>query len=188
MRAENVIAAPDVGSIYEVPLLLHSQELDAKVIKRFGLRDRRANLESWSRMVHVLMNPKREVKIAVVGKYVDLKESYKSLNEAIIHGGIANHAHVKVQYVNSELMDPKEVARVLAGSDGILVPGGFGERGVDGKLMAIQYAREHRIPFFGICYGMQLAAIEFARQRVRHSECDKSGIRNAGNWTQEFCD
>ena len=171
VRPENVIGAPDVSSIYEVPLLLHDEGLDEKLVRRLGLEDRGADLEGWIRMVETLNNPKAETTIAVVGKYVDLKESYKSLNEAIIHGGIANSAKINVIYINSDKLEAEHVDEMLDSCDAILVPGGFGERGVEGKLLAIQYARENKKPYFGICFGMQLAAIEFAR--------NVCGIKNA---------
>lgn len=163
VRSENVIPAYDVSTIYEVPLLLHSEQFDEKVCSRLGLRTTKPNLEGWEKMVRTLKKPARETTVAIVGKYVDLKESYKSLNEALIHGGIANGAKVNFIYINSETVTEKNVIQALAGADSILVPGGFGERGVEGKIKAIQFARENKIPYFGICLGMQLASIEFAR-------------------------
>lgn len=163
VHSDNVIAAPDSASIYQVPLTLHEEGFDEKVAKRLGIEVGEPAIQEWEQMVASLMNPKQETKIGIVGKYVDLKESYKSLHEAIIHGGIANHTKVNVVYIDSELLNRKNAKESLAGVDGILVPGGFGERGAEGKIAAIQYARENRVPFFGICFGMQLAAIEFAR-------------------------
>ena len=124
---------------------------------------RNAHLEDWKKLVYDCANPQGSVTIAIVGKYVDLKEAYKSLHEALIHGGVANRVSVNLRYVNSENVDDSNVAATFAGCDGILVPGGFGYRGVEGKIAAIRYARENRIPFFGICLGMQCAVIEFAR-------------------------
>jgi CTP synthase len=163
VRPENVIAALDAKSIYEVPLNLAKENLDERVCERLQLRQKKADLKGWRKMVSVLHAPRNEVTVGIVGKYVDLKESYKSLHEALVHGGIANHARVNVIYVDSEKLTEKSAASALARVDAVLVPGGFGERGVPGKLAAIRYAREHRVPFFGICFGMQLAAIEFAR-------------------------
>lgn len=163
VHPDNVIAAPDSASIYQVPLTLHKEGFDEKVAKRLGIEFGEPAIQEWEKMVATLMSPKHETKIGIVGKYVDLKESYKSLHEAIIHGGIANHAKVNVVYIDSELLNAKNAKDALAGVDGILVPGGFGERGAEGKMAAIQYARENKVPFFGICFGMQLAAIEFAR-------------------------
>lgn len=163
IRPEHVIAAQDSSNIYEVPLSLAREKLDEQVALRFKLDTEKPDLSGWENIVKVLKKPSKTVRIAVVGKYVDLKESYKSLNEAIVHAGIANQARVEIEYVDSEKLTEKNVGQVLASVQGILVPGGFGHRGVDGKLAAIKYAREKSVPFFGICYGMQLAAIEFAR-------------------------
>lgn len=163
VKPEHVIAAQDASTIYEVPLNLEREKLDQLVVERLQLKAGRLNISGWQNIVHTLKNPSQSVRIAVVGKYVDLKESYKSLNEAIVHGGIANHAEVEIVYVDSEKVTEKNVSQALAQVHGILVPGGFGPRGVEGKMIAIKYAREKSIPFFGICYGMQLAAIEFAR-------------------------
>lgn len=163
VRPENVISAKDAFSIYEVPLQLHSEGFDTRVTEHFELKSSQPNLEGWNKIVGILKNPKTTVKIGIVGKYVDLHESYKSLNEAIIHGGIANNCRVKIEYINSEQLNNSNAAEILSGVNGILVPGGFGERGSEGKLVAIEYARESGVPFFGICFGMQLAAIEFAK-------------------------
>lgn len=163
VRPDNVMSAKDASSIYEVPLLLHGEGLDRQVIAHLGLGGHKPDLNGWEKIVHVLKNPNHRVTIAVVGKYVSLHESYKSLNEAIVHGGIANNCKVDILFVNSETLTEENVEKVLANANGILVPGGFGERGVEGKLLAIQHARETGKPFFGICFGMQLAAIEFAR-------------------------
>lgn len=163
VRPENVIAATDSKTIYEVPLVLHSEGLDAKVVERLHLETPEPNMNGWSKMVDTLKAPEREISIGIVGKYVDLKESYKSLHEAMVHGGIANNAKVNVVYIDSETLTDKNVAEALNSVDGILVPGGFGQRGSEGKISAIRYARENLVPFFGICFGMQMAAIEFAR-------------------------
>lgn len=160
---ENVIAAQDSSTIYEVPISLHKEKLDDLIIKQLELKTSKLNLNGWTKTVAIIKGPKSKLTIGIVGKYVDLKESYKSLNEAIIHGGIANNAHVDIIYVDSEKLNDKNVVQVLSNVDGILVPGGFGIRGVEGKLAAIKYAREKQVPFFGICLGMQLATIEFAR-------------------------
>lgn len=163
VRAENVIASSDCSTIYEVPLMYHHEGFDARVVERLGLDADEPRLEGWRNIVSVLKAPAKTTSIGIVGKYVDLKESYKSLNEAIVHGGIANNTKVNLIWVDSETLTEDNVDQALAEVDGILVPGGFGERGAEGKIAAIQYARENRIPFFGICFGMQLAAIEFAR-------------------------
>lgn len=163
VKPEHVIAAQDSRFIYEVPLALHREKLDELIVDRLGLSPGKPNLKGWQNLVKVLSHPAHTVKIGVVGKYVDLKEAYKSLHEALVHGGIANNARVEILYVDSEKVTDKTAHQFLGKVDGILVPGGFGTRGVEGKITAIKYAREKRIPFFGICFGMQLAAIEFAR-------------------------
>lgn len=163
VKSENVIAAQDSRFIYEVPLALHREKLDELIVDRLGLSAGKLNIKGWQNLVKVLENPAHTVHIGVVGKYVDLKESYKSLHEALVHGGVANNARVEIIYVDSEKVTDRTVHGLLGKVDGILVPGGFGTRGVEGKITAIKYAREKRIPFFGICFGMQLAAIEFAR-------------------------
>lgn len=184
VKTENVIAAQDSRFIYEVPMALHKENLDELIVERLGLSAGRPNLKGWQHMVKVLENPAHTVKIGVVGKYVELKEAYKSLHEALVHGGIANNARVEISYVDSEKVTEKSVHQLLSKVDAILVPGGFGTRGVEGKITAIKYAREKRVPFFGICFGMQLAAIEFARNvcgikdatsREFHSETKRNG-------------
>ena len=159
---EAVISAVDVDSIYRIPAMLHAQDLDGIVCRKLGLEPPPANLAVWDKLVYALENPKRAVNIALVGKYVDLTESYKSLSEALIHAGIHTGARIKIQYIDSESIE-KNGTGALARMDAILVPGGFGKRGVEGKIQAIRYARENRIPYLGICLGMQLAVIEYAR-------------------------
>ncbi|WP_413578802.1 CTP synthase [Bdellovibrio sp. HCB290] len=163
VKPNHVVAAQDSRFIYEVPLALHNEQLDELIVQRLGLKAQRLNLKGWQNLVNVLSRPDDTVKIGVVGKYVELKEAYKSLNEALVHGGVANKARVEIIYVDSEKVTDKTVNSLLGKVDGILVPGGFGTRGVEGKITAIKFAREKRVPFFGICFGMQLAAIEFAR-------------------------
>lgn len=163
IKPEFVIAAQDSSTIYEVPLNLAREKLDELIVERLHLPGDKPDLKGWEHIVRVLKKPQKTVRIAVVGKYVDLKESYKSLHEAIVHGGISNNSDVEIVYVDSEKITDKNVAQALSSVSGVLVPGGFGSRGVEGKLAAIKFARERSIPFFGICYGMQLAAIEFAR-------------------------
>ena len=163
VKAENVINAQDSRFIYEVPLVLHKEKLYALVLERLGMTAGKVSVKGWQSLVSTLATPQHTVKIGVVGKYVDLKEAYKSLHESLVHGGVANKSRVEITYVDSEKVTEKNVASVLSGVDAILVPGGFGTRGVEGKITAIKYARERRKPFFGICFGMQLAAIEFAR-------------------------
>jgi len=162
---EAVISAVDVDSIYKIPAMLHEQKLDDIVCHKLGIAPPIANLSSWDELVYALEHPQQEVNIALVGKYVDLTESYKSLSEALIHAGIHTGAKVKINYVDSESIE-KNGTGCLANMDAILVPGGFGKRGVEGKIRAIRYAREQTIPYLGICLGMQLAVIEYARDVV----------------------
>jgi CTP synthase len=163
VRPESVIGATDSRSIYEVPLRLLAEGFDHKVCQRLGLEAEPAQMRSWKKMVDTIMQPEHEVSIGIVGKYVDLKESYKSLHESLVHGGIANNTKVNITYIDSEKVTDKNAEASLRGVHAILVPGGFGPRGVEGKIAAIRLAREGRIPFFGICLGLQLSAIEFVR-------------------------
>jgi CTP synthase len=157
-----VISAVDVDSIYKIPLLLHQQQLDDTVVDLMGLEVPQADLFQWEDVVERLEHPEREVNVAMVGKYVNLTESYKSLSEALIHAGIHTRTRVRIRYIDSEVIEESGL-EVLGKADAVLVPGGFGERGVEGKIMAVRYAREHGIPYLGICLGMQVAVIEFAR-------------------------
>jgi CTP synthase len=163
-----VIESPDVPSIYEIPLTFHEQGLDERVMHRLGLLGRRApDLSKWRAMVHRVTSPKDKVRIAVVGKYTELIDSYKSVHEALVHGGIANDVGVEISWLPSDGFTTRERTReILADFNGLLIPGGFGVRGVEGMLEAIRYARESGMPFFGICLGMQTAIIEFARNVV----------------------
>ena len=158
-----VITAIDVDTIYEVPLHFHQEGLDTKILELLNVWTGQPNIEPWEKLVHNLQNPKHTVTIAITGKYVDLTESYKSLHEALVHGGIANEAKVQLRYISAEQLEDGDPAELLEGCDGILVPGGFGKRGAEGKIRAITYARENKIPFFGICLGMQLAVVEYSR-------------------------
>lgn len=158
-----VITAVDVDNIYEVPLHLHAEGLDSKILELLNVWTGQPNIAPWQTLVENLQNPQHDVTIAVPGKYVDLTESYKSLHEALIHGGIANQAKVTLKYVSAEALESRDPAELLGDCHGILVPGGFGKRGAEGKIRAITYAREKKIPFFGICLGMQLAVVEYSR-------------------------
>jgi CTP synthase len=157
-----VISMWDVDTIYKVPRLLHEQGLDELICMKLQQLTRPADLKRWDSLVHEVAHPEHQVTIAMCGKYTDLSDSYKSLNEALRHAGIHNHAKVAIEYVDAETLTP-ETASQLARYDAILVPGGFGKRGIEGKIVAAQYAREHRIPYLGICLGMQVATIEYAR-------------------------
>ena len=158
-----VITAKDVDCIYEVPLVFHKEGLDAKIVEVLNIWTRAPRLEPWEALLQKIEALQQSVNIAIVGKYVDLTESYKSLNEALAHGGIANNCKVNLTFVDSETMVEGVCAEVLAEADGILVPGGFGNRGIEGKICSANHARVNAIPFFGICLGMQIAVIEFAR-------------------------
>jgi CTP synthase len=158
-----VITALDVDSIYEVPLNYHQQGLDEKIVQMLGIWTRSPRLEAWENLVEAIKNPKGQVNIGIVGKYVDLRESYKSLIEALDHGGIANDVKVNLTYIDSENIDDRCLTDMIEQVDGILVPGGFGGRGIEGKIRAVTCARENQIPYFGICLGMQMAVIEIAR-------------------------
>jgi CTP synthase len=162
--AENsVITAKDVESIYEVPLVFHDEGLDERIVEKLNIWTGAPNLKKWQHVADVLKNSKDSVRVAVVGKYMSLKESYKSLLEALVHGGIANEVHVDLDCIEAEKIEQEGVQAVLKDIDGLLIPGGFGDRGSEGKIAAIRYARENQIPFFGICLGMQMAVVEFAR-------------------------
>ncbi len=163
---EQVISAVDVKSIYELPLFLHKEGLDDKALELLGIWTGKPNIAPWKKLVHNIQNPSSEVTIAVTGKYVDLTESYKSLHEALVHGGLTSGTRVNLEYISAEELESKNVANLLDACDGILVPGGFGQRGVEGKIKAIHFARKNNIPFFGICLGMQLAVVEFARDML----------------------
>ena len=163
VSVDAVITAKDVECIYEVPLVFHKEGLDNKIVELLNIWTRAPVLEDWEQLVQSVKAPKHSVNIALVGKYVDLTDSYKSLNEALTHGGIANDARVNITFVDSETIDDTSCSQQLIDVDGILVPGGFGARGVEGKICAAKYARENKVPFFGICLGMQIAVAEFAR-------------------------
>ena len=162
VQREAVIECLDADSIYKIPAMLHDQMLDEIVCHKLGILARAADLTVWKKMVYALENPEHKVNVAFVGKYVDLTESYKSLTEALVHAGICTRSKVKVHYIDSEEIETKGCA-VLKGIDAILVPGGFGRRGTEGKIAAVRYARENKVPFLGICLGMQLAVVEYAR-------------------------
>jgi CTP synthase len=164
VREEAVIQALDVASIYDVPLAYHREGLDEEVLDAFGITGApKPDLSRWETISRNIATPEGEVTIAVIGKYTGLKDAYKSLTEALIHGGIANRVKVNVAWIESEIFERDDPAPLLEDVDGILVPGGFGERGSEGKIQAARFAREHRVPYFGICFGMQMATIEAAR-------------------------
>jgi CTP synthase len=163
VREDSVITARDVENIYELPMALHEESLDERVVEALNIWTKQPDLSTWERIVKRVKEPGGSTTIAIVGKYVELKESYKSLSEALTHGGIANDCRVDLKYIDSEALERHGIGTTFNDVDGILVPGGFGERGSEGKIAAIQYARENNVPFFGICLGMQMAVVEFAR-------------------------
>ena len=164
VHGDAVIQALDVATIYEVPLSYHAQGLDVEVMRAFGIEDApEPNLSVWEDVVKHVKEPEGEVTIAVVGKYTGLKDAYKSLSEALVHGGIANNVAVNIEWIDSEIFESEDAVLHLENVHGILVPGGFGERGAEGKIAAVTFARERNVPYFGICFGMQLAVVEAAR-------------------------
>ncbi len=178
----NAIAAPDVETIYEVPIRYHEHGFDIQVCKHFGIDDGRAPvLSRWIDIVERIRNPEGAVNIAVVGKYTTVLDSYRSLAEALKHGGIANHVKVHMQWIDSEIFETEDALRRLADVEGILVPGGFGERGAEGKVAAARFAREHNVPYLGICFGMQMAVIEAARNLAGIEDADSTEFGPAGH-------
>ncbi len=174
-----VITAKDVDCIYEVPMVFHQEKLDDKILEVLNIWTGSPRLEQWHQLVERIYNYRHTVRIAVVGKYTDLTESYKSLNEALFHAGVYNSAKVELEFIDSSTLTPETAGDYLASAHGILVPGGFGRRGIEGKILAAKYARENKVPYFGICLGMQLAVVEFARnvagiRRAHSSEFDEN--------------
>ena len=163
VNVNSVISAPDVGNIYELPITFHDQDLDDRILEKLGIWAAEPRLEPWHNLIAAARNPLRKVTIGIVGKYVHLSDTYKSLNEALFHGGIANDAKVELDFIDSETLDLHDPTPRLKDLDAVLVPGGFGNRGVEGKVAAARYARENGIPYFGICLGLHVATIEFAR-------------------------
>ena len=167
VEAKSVITAIDVDSIYEVPLRLHEEGVDDRILEKLGIWTGAPNIKPWEQLVYKIKHPQHTVTIGITGKYVDLKEAYKSLHEALVHGGIANNAQVELKYIAADELETGEATDQLKECDGILVPGGFGSRGMEGKIQAITYARKKKVPFFGICLGMHMAVVEFARTIAR---------------------
>jgi len=174
MQKDEVITAKDVESTYEVPMVFHKEGLDTLIANHLHLQLKEPDLREWDRMVQRITHPEHEITVALVGKYVGLKESYKSLTEALVHGGICSGTRTIIQWVDAEDIEQRGAQRVLANVDGIIVPGGFGGRGIEGKIAAIQHAREERVPFLGLCLGMQCAVIEFARNVAGLPEANSS--------------
>ncbi|MEP3266455.1 MAG: CTP synthase, partial [Hyphomicrobiales bacterium] len=181
VRESAVIPALNAPSIYDVPIAYHDVGLDREVLNAFGITDApEPDFTPWRDISHILHNPEGEVTIAIVGKYVDLHDAYKSLIEALTHGGIANKARVKIEWIASEVFEQEDPTPYLHQVNGILVPGGFGERGAEGKIKAIQYAREHNVPYFGICFGMQMAVLESARNLAGITDATSSEFGEGG--------
>ncbi len=177
-----VIQAINANSIYEVPINFKKEELDKRVLEYFNLNSsQKIDLKMWSQVSKHVLEPKGKVKIGIVGKYTGLADAYKSLNEALSHGGIFNNVRVEIKWIESEELNNDNINKLLSSCDGILVPGGFGERGAEGKIMAIKYAREQNIPYFGICFGMQLAVIEMARNILGIKDANSSEFSDCQN-------
>ena len=164
---DNVISMHDVETVYSIPLLLYKQKVDEIILKKLKIKTKKPNLNDWKRVIKAKLHPVKEVNVSFVGKYTELKDSYKSINEALEHAGIQNKAKVNINFVEAEKITPKNVKRILKQSDAVLVPGGFGERGIEGMITACKYARENNVPYLGICLGMQVAIIEYARHVLK---------------------
>ena len=183
---KNVIETVDVKTIYEAPISFFKEKLDVQVLNYFKMKSKKpVNLNPWKKITKIILQTKKEVNIAIIGKYVELKDAYKSLDEALAHGGIENKIKVNLIRIDSDKLRVSEIKSKLRNISGILIPGGFGKRGTDGKIEAIRYARNNKIPFLGICYGMQMAIIEFARNKLNikkatSSEFDKNGVHVIG--------
>ena len=174
---DNVIETVDVRTIYEAPISFFNQKLDKQVLKYFKLKSKkRANLNPWKKITKIVLNTKKSVNIAIIGKYVNLKDAYKSLDEALIHGGISNKIKVNLIRIESDDLKSNEIKKRLRNISGLLIPGGFGKRGTEGKISAIKYARENKIPFLGICFGMQMAIVEFARNKLKIKKAGSSEL------------
>jgi CTP synthase len=176
---DNVIETVDVKTIYEAPISFHKEKLDDRVLYYFNIKSKKSpDLSRWKNITSRVLNPKKDVNIGIIGKYVDLKDAYKSLDEALIHGGISNNVKVNLKRIDSENLKPEKIKPLLKGLTGILIPGGFGKRGTEGKIAAIKYARLNNIPFFGICFGMQMAVIEAARNLLNIKNASTSEFGN----------
>ncbi|MDA7752920.1 CTP synthase [Candidatus Pelagibacter sp.] len=175
VRIENVIQTVDVKTIYEAPISFNRENLDKQVLEYFKMKSKKKiNLNPWKKITKIVLNTKKSINIAIIGKYVELKDAYKSLDEALTHGGIDNNSKINLVRIDSENLKISEIKKKLKGVSGILIPGGFGKRGTEGKIEAIKYAREKKIPFFGICFGMQMAIIEFARNKLNIKKATSS--------------
>ena len=181
VKSEDVIQALDINNIYNVPLVYHKEKLDIQVLKHFSIKPNKINLLKWKQIVKAANNVKRNINIGIVGKYTDLPDAYKSLNEALIHGGLGNKIGINIEWINSEDLNSQSLNSKLQNINGIIVPGGFGERGITGKLNAIKYARLNKVPFLGICLGLQLAVIEFSLNVLKIKNANSSEFINTEN-------
>jgi CTP synthase len=181
VEAEHVIQSIDVKSIYEVPIRYDEEKLDKKILNIFGLKEKnKANLKIWKDIIVKVNSKRKNISIAIVGKYVDLKDAYKSLDEALIHGSLSNNVNLNTQWIDSTKINKKNIGKILKDYSAILIPGGFGARGTEGKIEAIAYARKYKVPFFGICFGMQMAIIESARNILGIKKATSSEFNNKG--------
>ena len=181
VKSEDVIQALDVKNIYNVPIVYHSEKLDVQVLRHFNIRPNKINLIKWKKIVLSANKVKRNINVGIVGKYTDLPDAYKSLNEALVHGGLINNVGINVHWINSENLNDKSIKNKFKNIHGIIVPGGFGERGISGKIKAIKYARLNKVPFLGICLGLQLAVIEFSKNVLNIRNANSSEFTNTEN-------
>ncbi|WEV54847.1 CTP synthase [Leuconostocaceae bacterium ESL0723] len=176
VKEEAVIESRDVDTLYEIPLNLQAQDMDDVVLDKLKVKAPEADMTEWREMVETIKHPQQKIEVAVVGKYTDLPDAYISVNEALKHAGYAHHTDVELKHINSETVNADNVAELLKGMDGVMVPGGFGQRGTEGKIQAIRYARENNVPFLGVCLGMQLASVEFARDVLGHEAANSTEL------------
>ena len=181
VHKECVISMPDVDSIYKIPIMLNNQNVDSLVVDKLGLSCKSAGLKDWQDVIKAESNPQGSINIAMVGKYINLIDAYKSLNEALIHAGIKEKVTVNIDYIDSENLTAKNIKELLSSADGVLIPGGFGERGIEGMIKAVEYARVNLIPFLGICLGMQVAVIETARNILNLKDADSTEFNPKSN-------
>ena len=181
VSSDDVIQALDVNNIYSVPIVYHEEKLDIQVLKHFSIKPKSINLLKWKNFVKAANNVKKIVNVGIVGKYTDLPDAYKSLNEALVHGAIANNIGINIKWINSEKLKKNNINKELKSIDSIIVPGGFGERGIEGKINAIKYARINKIPFLGICLGLQLSVIEFSRNVLKLKNSNSSEFSDTDN-------
>ena len=181
VKSEDVIQALDVKNIYNVPIVYHSEKLDVQVLRHFNIKPNKINLIKWKKIVLSANKVKRNINVGIVGKYTDLPDAYKSLNEALVHGGLINNVGINVHWINSENLNDKSIKNKFENIHGIIVPGGFGERGISGKIKAIKYARLNKVPFLGICLGLQLAVIEFSKNVLNIRNANSSEFTNTEN-------